>query len=160
MEETYIGVKHPGRQEDAGNVDDVVAATANTGSQRPKTNRGRLSDDDPGSGRRAESEQHGDDETERCLCERSSCLCGLAVDRHSSGHTKHNQQESVDSRTPDVDGSAAKVGGENPGEHDEDSLQSGSDQTQGESGGVLNASLCDCVSFCIDGFLLGRSTYV
>ena len=151
MGKSYVGVKHPGRQEDARNVDDVVAATANTSRQRPKTNRGRLSDDDPGGGRGAESEEHGDDETERCLCERSSCLCGLAVDRHSSGHTKHDQQESVESRTPDVDGSAAKVGGENPGEHDEDGLQSGSDQTQGESGSVLDASLCDCVSMDVEG---------
>lgn len=97
MRETYIGVKHPRGQEDARNVDNVVAATADTSCQRPKTNRGRLSDDDPRSGSRTESEEHGDDEAKRCLRERSSGLCGLGCDRHGSSHTQHDQQESVES---------------------------------------------------------------
>jgi len=140
--EYYIRVEHPGRQEDARNVDDVVAATADTGRQRPETNGRGLADDDPGSGRRAKSEEHGNDQTERCLCERSSSLCGLTADRHGSRNTEHYQQESVESGSPNVDGPAAKVGGKDPGEHDEYGLKSGGDQTEGESGGVLDASLC------------------
>lgn len=141
--ESYLRVEHPARQEDARNVDNVVAATADTGGQGPETNGRCLADDDPGSRRRTEREEHGDDKTQRCLCQRSCSLGRCAGNRHSSGYAKHDKQESVESRTPDVDSSAAKVSGEDPGEHDEDGLKSGRDQTQGEGEVRVNAGLCN-----------------
>jgi hypothetical protein len=44
---SYIRVKHVAREENAGNVDHVVGSASNTSSQRPKTNRRGLSNDDP-----------------------------------------------------------------------------------------------------------------
>ena len=44
---SYLWVQHVARQEDARDVDDVVATAANTGRQRSETNRGRLADNDP-----------------------------------------------------------------------------------------------------------------
>ena len=69
----YKRVQHVARQEDTGDVDEVVTSTSNTSGQGSKTDGGRLSDDNPRSRGRSQSEQDGDDETQRCLCERRRC---------------------------------------------------------------------------------------
>ena len=94
------------------------------------------------------SEEDGDNQAERSLGERCSLLGSLSGRASRSSDSEGDEENRVGGGTPEVDGTATEVGGEDPGEHDEDSLQCGGDQTQGESGGVLNASLCDWVSMC------------
>lgn len=53
---SYGWVQHVAGQKDAGDVDDVVAATADTSGQRPEANGRSLSDNDPGSRRRTKGE--------------------------------------------------------------------------------------------------------
>lgn len=58
-----ISVEHVAGKEDAGNIDQVVGTSSDTGCQRPET-RGRcLADDDPRSRRGSYAEQDGDDQT-------------------------------------------------------------------------------------------------
>lgn len=138
---TYSRVKHVGGEENAGNVDDVVSGTANTSGQRTKANGRCLGNDDPRGGGRSESETDGDNQTQRG--HRQGGGGGLA---NGASNTEGNEEGNVDERTPDVDSAAAEVGRKNPGKHDEDGLESGGDETEGEGKLGANTGLCLCVS--------------
>lgn len=134
------GVKHPRGEEDTGDVDEVVAATADTSGERSKTNSGRFSDDDPRGGSGSEGEEDGDNETEGSL--------GVGVDggldiTDSGGDTESDQEDSVSERAPEVNGSTTEVTGENPRKHDEDGLEGGGDETHSESGLVRHTGLLE-----------------
>jgi hypothetical protein len=73
------------------------------------------------------------------------------------GNTKTHEQDRVESRAPEIDGTSAKVGGENPGKHDENGLQSGGNQAKCKRGFIVNASLCGCISM-FDGIVMGVGT--
>lgn len=56
-------------------------------------------------------------------------------------NTKRDQECTVDELTIDIDGASAEVCGEDPGEHDHDPLEGGSDETKCKCGIVSHASL-------------------
>lgn len=134
---SYRSVEHPAAEENTGNVDQVVGTTTNTSSQGSETNGGRLTNDDPRGRRRSQGEQDGDDETERGLCQ------GGRIRRaEGGGNTEADQEADVDEGTPDVDGSSAEVGRQDPRKHDKDHLQCRGDETQSKRQVGFNTSLC------------------
>ena len=145
-EGSYQWVEHITRKEDTWDVNHVVATTTHTGGERTKTNCRRLTNDNPRCWRRTESEQHGDDKTKRCLRERG-CV-GFA---DGAGDSECHEENDVEARTPDVDGSATDVGREDPGEHDEDHLEGGGDETECEGGVDWDAGLCWVCQYTYSG---------
>lgn len=91
----------------------------------------------------AQSEQDGDDQAERSLSERCSLLRSLSGRASRSCNTESDQENGVGGGTPEIDGTAAEIGREDPGQHHENHLQSRGDQTQGESGVGLDAGLLE-----------------
>ena len=132
-------VKHVRCEENARNLDNVVGSATHTSCQWPETDSGRLSDDDPGGWSRTQSEEDRDDQAERSLC----VLRCLGESVHGACDTKCDKEDRVDCRTPQVDRSSAEVRSENPGNHDEDHLQSRCDESQCESSVGANASLSE-----------------
>ena len=65
-----VRVEHVAGEEDAGDVDGVIAATSDAGCEGSETDGRCFADDDPGGGGGAEAEEDGDDEAERCLGQR------------------------------------------------------------------------------------------
>ena len=134
---SYSWVEHVTSEEDARNLNDVVGSTSNTGCERSETDGRGLSDNDPRGGCRTQGEQDGDNETQGRL-RQSSCV-RLAA---RGCNTESNEQDSITSRTPEVDGTAAKVSSEDPRKHDEDHLECRGDKTHGECSIVSHSSLC------------------
>ena len=123
--------------ENARELDDVVHGATETRGKRSEANGGRLTDDDPGGWRGTQGEEDGDDEAEGGLREtRGVALADRASDAEG------NKEDGVGERAPEVDGAAAEVGGENPGEHDEDHLQGGGDEAEGEGKVGFHTGLC------------------
>jgi hypothetical protein len=89
----------------------------------------------------AKSEQNGHNQAKSCLREGS---CGRLANRGCN--TKTHQQDRVESRAPEVDGTSAQVRCKDPGKHDEDGLQSGGNQAKCERSFNVNSSLCGYVS--------------
>lgn len=117
-EASYIRVKHITREENARDINNIIRRTSNTRSQRPKTDRRGLANNNPRSRRGAQNKQHRNNKAEGCL--REGCLLVLGDGARDS---QGDEEADVDEGAPDVDGATAEVGGEDPGEHDEDHLQ-------------------------------------
>jgi hypothetical protein len=96
---------------------------------------------DEGYERWAKGEQNGHNESKSCLREGS---CVRLANR--GGNTKNHQQDRIESRAPEINGTSTEVRGKDPGEHDENSLQSGGNQAKCKRSLNVNASLCGYVS--------------
>jgi hypothetical protein len=97
----------------------------------------------------AKGEQNGHNQAKRCLREGSRCR---STDRRSNAET--HEQDRVESRAPEIDGTSTEVRGENPGKHDENGLQSGGNQAKRKRKFSVNSGLCGCVSvmlYQVDG---------
>ena len=66
------------------------------------------------------------------------------MDRGCNAET--DQEEGVDGRAPEVDGTSTEIRGEDPGKHDEDHLEGRGDETQGEGSLIRHAGLCAGIS--------------
>ena len=89
------------------------------------------------------SEQDGDNQAERSLGERCSLFRSLSGRASRSCNTKSDEKDRIGGGTPEVDGTTTEVGGEDPGQHDEDHLESRGNQTQGKGGIGLDAGLLE-----------------
>ena len=89
------------------------------------------------------SEQDGDNQAERSLGERCSLFRSLSGRASRSCNTKSDEKDRIGGGTPEVDGTTTEIGGEDPGQHDEDHLESRGNQTQGKGGIGLDAGLLE-----------------
>ncbi|KAG9571471.1 putative sugar transporter, partial [Aureobasidium melanogenum] len=112
-----VGVEHVRRQEDARDFDDVVGSTTDTGGKRAETNGRGFTDDDPGCRSGTKGEEHGNNQTKRGL-----------------------------SKVGSVDRSSAIEGGQDPGQHNKNHLESGSDETESEGEIVADTGLLEEVN--------------
>jgi hypothetical protein len=98
---------------------------------------------------RTKSEQDGDNQAERSLSERCSLLRSFSGRAGRSRNTESDEENGVGGGTPEIDGTTTEIGREDPGQHDENHLESRGDQAQGESGVGLDAGLLEEVdSLC------------
>ncbi|KAG9873461.1 putative sugar transporter, partial [Aureobasidium melanogenum] len=114
---TLVGVKHVRGEENARDFDDVVGGTTDTGGKRAETDGRGFTNDDPGCRSGTKGEEHGNNQTKRGL-----------------------------GKVGSVDGSSAIEGGQDPGQHDEDHLESGSDETESEGEVVADTGLLEEVN--------------
>ena len=132
-----VRVKHVRRHEDARELDNVVHCSSEPSRQRPQADRRRLANDDPRGWRRTKREADGNDQTKCCLRQ-------LRGSGHTNGssYAETDEQNGVGQGTPEVDRTTAEVGREDPGDHDEDHLEGGGDEAEGECQVRSNAGLC------------------
>ncbi|KAG9711300.1 putative sugar transporter, partial [Aureobasidium melanogenum] len=114
---TLVGVEHVRGEENARDFDNVVGCATNTGGERAQTDGGGFTNDDPRCRSGTESEEHGNNQTKRGL-----------------------------GKVGSVDGSSAIEGGQDPGQHNEDHLESGSDETESEGEVVADTGLLEEVN--------------
>lgn len=135
---TAGGVKHVGGKENARNFDNVVGGAANTCGERAETNGRGFTNDDPRSRSGTKGEENGHNQTKGSLSE-----VGGGRNAEGGSDTKSDEEDGVDSRTPQIDGASTVVGRQNPGLHDEDHLEGGGDEAKSESQILADVSLLE-----------------
>jgi hypothetical protein len=130
-------VEHLRREEDHGDLGNVVGGATNTGAQSTETNGRGLGDDGVGDGSEGSSVHEGDDDTETGLG-----IVGLNVLGNRRADTEEEEQGDVCGCAPQVDSSAAEPSGKRPRETVGYQLEAGVDQVKFEGEVSRHSSLC------------------
>jgi hypothetical protein len=131
------GVEHLRREEDHGDLGNVVGGATHTGAQSTEANGRRLGDDGVGDGSEGSGVHEGDDDAETGLG-----VVGIDVLGDRRADTEEEEQGDVCRCAPQVDSSAAEPGGQRPRETVGHQLEAGVDQVEFEREVSRHSSLC------------------